>query len=290
MIILENDNLIASFSAKGAELQSLKSKISNAEYIWNGDPKFWAKHSPVLFPIVGTLRDNKYVYQGNTYTLPRHGFARDQKFEVEPVNATEVVFILEQSEESLAVYPFQFSLSLRYRLSEDGLTCSYEVKNPADQELLFSIGGHPAFATPVNGIEYSNYRLTFNNDTELCYHKIVDNLVSDETLVLPLADQQLELKHELFYNDALVFKTLKSDRITLSNSRNNGVLEFDFEGFPYFGIWAAKDANFVCLEPWCGIADGLNHNQDFKNKEGIIKLPANQSWKRAWTVKIILPA
>lgn len=290
MIILENKNLTASFSPKGAELQSFKSKIDNTEYIWKADPGFWPKHSPVLFPIVGGLKDNQYVFQDHTYTLPRHGFARDMEFEVEPVNATEVVFTLQQSEETLAVYPFDFSLSLRYILSELGLTCSYEVHNPANQDLLFSIGGHPAFATPVNGVKYTDYRLTFNADNELHYHKVVNNLIADETEVLPLENQQLQLKHELFYNDALVFKSLKSDKITLSNTINKQGLEFSFEGFPYFGIWAAKDADFVCLEPWCGIADGLNHNQNLQEKEGIITLPASQSWKRAWTVKIILPA
>jgi galactose mutarotase-like enzyme len=289
MIILENEHLIASFSAKGAELQSLKSKVSNTEYIWGADPKFWAKHSPVLFPIVGALKDNKYVYQDQSYELSRHGFAREQDFEVEPVNATEVVFTLRESEDTLALYPFQFSLSLRYVLSDKGLTCSYEVHNPADQDLLFSVGGHPAFATPVNGLTYTDYKLTFNADTELQYHKVVNNLIADETLVLPLENQQLQLKHELFYNDALVFKALKSDKITLSNNVNNAGLEFSFPDFPYFGIWAAKDADFVCLEPWCGIADGVNRNQELRDKEGIIALAPKQSWQRAWTVKIILP-
>jgi galactose mutarotase-like enzyme len=290
MIILENDNLIASFSTKGAELQSLKSKITGREYIWSGDPKFWAKHSPVLFPIVGGLKDNKYIYNDVSYELSRHGFARDQEFEVEPVNAKEVVFTLQESEETLAIYPFRFSLSLRYTLSDQGLTCSYEVLNPADQELLFSVGGHPAFATPVNGLKYTDYQLTFNADSELHYHKVVENLIGDETVVLPLENRQLTLKHELFYNDALVFKSLKSDKITLSNKKDGVGLEFNFEGFPYFGIWAAKDADFVCLEPWCGLADGVNHNQQLRDKEGIITLAAKQSWQRAWTVKIILPA
>ncbi|MDB5020224.1 MAG: aldose epimerase [Pedobacter sp.] len=290
MIILENENLIASFSARGAELQSLKSKFSNTEYIWAADPKIWAKHSPVLFPIVGALKENKYIYKEISYELPRHGFARELEFEVEPVNATEVVFTLRQSEETLALYPFAFQLSLRYTLSEYSLTCSYEVLNPGDQDMLFSIGGHPAFATPVNGSKYSDYQLTFNAESELRYHKVVNNLISDETIVLPLENQKLTLKHELFYKDALVFKSLKSDKITLTNKVNQTGLEFSFEGFPYFGIWAAKDADFICLEPWCGIADGTNHNQHLRDKEGIITLAAKQSWGRAWTVKIILPA
>lgn len=289
MIILENDNLIASFSTKGAELQSLKSKKDNKEYIWDANPEFWAKHSPVLFPIVGALKNNQYLYQGQTYELSRHGFARDQVFEVEPVNASEVVFTLQDSEETRENYPFSFSLSLRYTLSINGLTCSYEVQNPAATDLLFSVGGHPAFATRVNGKQYGDYQLRFNGDSELEYHKIADNLISDETAVIPLEDQKLQLQHELFYNDALVFKSLKSDKITLSNRVDQSGLEFSFPGFPYFGIWAAKDADFVCLEPWCGIADGVNHNQQLEEKEGIIRLGGNESWQRSWTVKIILP-
>jgi galactose mutarotase-like enzyme len=289
MIILENDNLIASFSTKGAELQSLRSKKDNREYIWDANPEFWAKHSPVLFPIVGALKNNQYFYQGQTYELSRHGFARDQVFEVEPVNASEVVFTLQDSEESRQNYPFSFSLSLRYTLSVDALTCSYEVQNPAETDLLFSVGGHPAFATPVNGKQYGDYELTFHADSELEYHKIADNLISEEMAVIPLADQKLQLKHELFYNDALVFKSLKSDKITLSNRVDQSALEFSFPGFPYFGIWAAKDADFICLEPWCGIADGVNHNQQLEEKEGIIRLAGKESWQQSWTVKIILP-
>ena len=289
MIILENDYLIATFSTKGAELQSLKSKKDDKEYIWDANPNFWGKHSPVLFPIVGALKNNQYIYLDKVYELPRHGFARDQVFEVEPVDASEVVFTLRDSEESKMNYPFSFSLSLRYTLSENGLTCSYEVQNPADTELLFSVGGHPAFATPVNGKQYADYRLTFNGDSELEYHKIAENLISEETAVIPLDNQQLHLNHELFYNDALVFKSLKSDKITLSNGVDQSGLEFSFPGFPYFGIWAAKDADFVCLEPWCGIADGVNHNQKLEEKEGIIRLGANESWQRSWSVKIILP-
>jgi galactose mutarotase-like enzyme len=290
MIILENETLTASFNPKGAELQSLKSKVDHTEYIWNADPAFWAKHSPVLFPIVGALKDNAYYYEGVRYELSRHGFARDQEFEVEPVNATEVVFTLRSSEETRLVYPFDFVLSLRYKLSENGLSCSYEVQNPEDKELLFSVGGHPAFATPVEGLSYNDYRLTFNADTEISYHKIVDNLISAQTVLLPLENQELPLKHELFYEDALVFKTLKSNQITLTNTVNQKGLEFSFENFPYFGIWAAKDANFVCLEPWCGIADASDHNQQLAEKEGIINLPPHQNWARTWTVKIILPA
>jgi galactose mutarotase-like enzyme len=289
MIILENEHLIAKFSTKGAELQSLQSKDSQTEYIWKADPEYWAKHSPVLFPIIGALKDNTYRYEDVFYELSRHGFARDQEFETEPIDAKEVVFTLRSSLETKIIYPFDFVLSLRYTLFAEGLSCSYEVNNPGTNTLLFSVGGHPAFATPVNGSQYEDYYLRFDGEDALSYHKIKDNLISEETAILPLQNQQLQLRHELFYEDALVFKNLKSKKIRLGNALKGDILEFAFEGFPYFGIWSAKDADFVCLEPWCGVADGVDSDQQLTHKEGILSLEPGASWSRTWSVKIILP-
>lgn len=287
MITLENELLKASFVQKGAELQSLKSKTSDIEYIWDADPKDWAKHSPVLFPIVGALKNNEYAYQGERYELSRHGFARDMEFELESKSANEVVFTLRSSPQTKKVYPFEFSLSLIYTLKSHGLSCTYKVYNPSQSDLLFSVGGHPAFATPVNEtIGYEDYYLRFAQDEELVVSKIDDNLISDEVQTIILKDKVLPLKHELFYEDALVLKSLQSKKISLQNKVNTHGIHFSFEGFPFFGIWAAKDANFVCLEPWCGIADGVNHSGQLSDKEGIIILSAEEYWQRTWQVDI----
>jgi galactose mutarotase-like enzyme len=287
MIILENDLLEVGFALKGAELQTLKSKTSGMEYIWDGNPKDWAKHSPILFPIVGALKGNAYIFGGNEYKLSRHGFARDWIFELELQSKDELAFSLVSNEDTVKIYPFEFKLVLRYTLKSHGLSCNYEVTNTGNTDLLFSIGGHPAFATPVgNGLTYEDYYLRFNQDEELLYHKIKDNLISDEVVSLPLEDKTLPLIHELFYEDALVFKHLSSNKITLQNKVNSHGLHFTFEGFPYFGIWSAKDANFVCLEPWAGIADGVNHDQQLANKEGIVILTPTETWSRAWQIDI----
>jgi galactose mutarotase-like enzyme len=287
MITLENELLKAGFVQKGAELQSLKSKTSDIEYIWDANPKDWAKHSPVLFPIVGALKDNRYAYQGEQYELSRHGFARDMEFELESKSADEVVFTLRSSEGTRKVYPFEFNLSLIYTLKSHGLSCTYKVYNPSDADLLFSVGGHPAFATPVDeSLQYEDYYLRFNQDEALVINKISDNLISEEVKTIPLKDKVLPLKHELFYEDALVIKALNSNKISLQNKVNSHGLHFTFDGFPYFGIWAAKDANFVCLEPWCGIADSVNHSGQLSDKEGIVILSAEESWQRTWQVDI----
>lgn len=287
IVAIKNDELEVGFSTKGAELQYLKDTKCHINYLWNGDDGFWAKFSPVLFPIVGALKNNQYQYKGITYTLPRHGFARDMEFSCQQISAVEISFTLKHNEETLKVYPFEFELTLIYKLRGTSLSCSYKVSNPADKDLLFSIGGHPAFAVPLNNEgTYTDYYLQFNNDDELIFYHIVDNLVTETTTTLPLKEKRLPLQHQLFYNDALVFKTLKSNHIQLLNHKHNKGIDFSFEGFPYFGIWSAKDADFVCLEPWCGIADGVDHNQQLEQKEGIERLPPGKTWERTWEVTI----
>ncbi|MEJ2882131.1 aldose 1-epimerase family protein [Pedobacter sp. GR22-6] len=286
MIILENTNIKASFSTKGAELQSLYNKNTEREYLWDGNPDFWGKYSPILFPIVGGLKENRYILEGREYELPRHGFARDHQFDSKQLSETELIFILRQSSGTFSVYPFEFDLLIRYELIEEQLRCTYEVNNPADNPLFFSIGAHPAFAIPTGrNLSYTDYYLEFNKDITLEYHKIKHDLIDTETITLPLKDGKLPLKYELFYDDALVFKTLKSDLISLKNHKNDHGLDFSFKDFPYFGIWTAKNADFICLEPWCGIADGVHHNQQLKEKEGIITLEAQQEWKRSWEIR-----
>lgn len=286
MITLENDYLKVSLAAKGAELQGLYSKETEIEYLWNANPKYWAKHSPVLFPIVGSLKDDHFNYKGKKYELPRHGFARDHFFDTEKISNSEAVFTLKQSDETLKVYPFYFELRLIYRLIERKLNLTYEVINTGSDELLFSIGAHPAFAVPnTPKANYEDYYLAFNTDEKLTYWKLEDGLVADETGTIELNGHKLNLKRELFYDDALVFKTLQSSCISLLNNKNDYGLHFHFEDFPFFGIWAAKDAPFICLEPWCGVADGVDHDNDLQRKEGIISLAPSETWERFWEVE-----
>lgn len=287
MILLENENIEVTFSAKGAELRSITNKANALNYLWKGDAAYWGKFSPVLFPIIGALKDNTYYVDDKAYELPRHGFARDLDFEVEQISDREVLFVLRSTEETLKVYPFPFNLGLRYQISGAAVSCTYEVNNPAEKDLLFSIGGHPAFAAPLTeDAGYEDCYLEFSVDEAVVYHKIESNLISDQTDSLHLDKGKVTLRHELFYDDALVFKDLKSDTITLRNTKNSYGLHFRFAGFPFFGIWAAKDADFVCLEPWSGIADGIHHNQQLRDKEGIVSLAAGENWKRTWAVEI----
>ncbi|TAD86578.1 MAG: aldose 1-epimerase family protein [Bacteroidetes bacterium] len=285
MLTLQNEQLMATISPKGAELQQLIHRGNGINYMWGGGAQ-WPKHSPVLFPIVGALKQGTYQFGGNTYHLPRHGFARDAMFVAHQSSATQVVFTLQENAESLAVYPFQFQLSIGYQLNGATLSCTYGVHNPHSHHTLwFSLGAHPAFAVPLlAGQSYSDYYLQFNHPEPLLRHKLVDGLIGHQTEEIPAPEGRLSLSPSHFYEDAVVLKHLKSNHVTLASQHDGHGLHFSFPNFPYFGIWAAKDAPFVCLEPWCGIADGVNHEQDFTQKEGMEALPPLQHWERQWQV------
>lgn len=284
MVKLKNDRMEAAIAERGAELQRLR-HINGVEYMWCGDDRWWGKHSPVLFPIVGSLLNNTYYFEGKSYTLPRHGFARDRNFVATRISDAEVVFSLESDADSLLVYPFGFRLSLGYRLEGDELFCAYKVENIGDGVMYFSVGGHPAFALPLDpGLGYHDYFLQFEFDEPLVRYKLQDGLISKVTESIPTQSGKLMLSPALFYEDAIVLKHLKSTCVTLAADAGGHGLRFKFENFPYLGIWAAKDAPFICIEPWCGHADNVGHNQQLIEKEGIERLAAGQSWQRTWSV------
>ncbi|WP_207421722.1 aldose 1-epimerase family protein [Desertivirga brevis] len=284
MVTLENAILKASVSPKGAELQSLFHKDNSVEYLWNGDPAFWNKHSPVLFPIVGGLKDNTYIYNNIEYNLPRHGFARDMEFVKERVFGDSCSFVLKNNEDTQKVYPFEFLLRIKYQLNANSVTITYEVENPGAEPLLFSIGTHPAFQVPlIKGTTYEDYYFHFSELENSNRWTLKNNLIAEPVDYFKDQDK-LSLNPNLFYDDALVFKDLKSTRISICSDKTTHGLHCDFAGFPYMGLWAAKDAPFVCIEPWYGIADSINHNQKLEQKEGIIKLESGGSWNAKWSI------
>ncbi|HEY4108747.1 aldose 1-epimerase family protein [Puia sp.] len=288
MFSIENQQLRISIHPKGAELQSIYHKGHQTEYMWGGDPAFWGKHSPLLFPIVGTLKANTYYYQDKPYTLSRHGFARDREFGVEAQSPDSISFLLKSDADTRSNFPFDFELRILYRLLDSGLTTTYRVTNPATPPLYFSVGGHPAFRVPlVAGTEYADYYLEFDKAENAPRWPISrDGLI--ETQPQPMLDntRTLPLKKELFAKDALVLKHPASSGVALRSARTERGLKLDYPGFPFLGIWAAPNADFVCLEPWCGIADSVDSKQQFTEKEGINRLEAGQTFERTWTLTV----
>lgn len=241
-IVLQNKELKATINTKGAELISLKRNAK--EYIWEGNPNFWDKHSPILFPIVGTLKDGQYNYENKSYQLSRHGFARDNVFCVEETFQNKVVFSFRSSEETAKYYPFDFELKIIYALQEDYLNIKYEIINNGNTKMPFSIGGHPAFALPDT---FENYSLLFENDESLITYSLENNLLSERTTVLKLSDHKLPLTYSLFEEDALIIKKLDRKKSKYSKTASLmwkylctifQILESGQKTMPLLSVWS----------------------------------------------------
>ena len=287
MIILENEQLRVQINRRGAELQSLLLKSNGLEYLWQADPAFWAKHSPLLFPIVGTLKNDTYYYRGQAYHMARHGFAREKDFSVEGSNDREAVFVLKDDDLTRKLYPFAFLLKLHYRLLDSNLYLRYQVQNPAKESLYFSIGGHPAFNVPLlPHTVYNDYYLEFNRAEKADRWTLENGLLKPEPEPFLDSSSHLALNRELFGNDAIVLKGLQSSIVSLRCHKSTHGLNFGIEGWPALGIWAAPGAPFVCIEPWCGHTDFVNHNQELSQKAGIIRLGPRGNWEKEWWVNL----
>lgn len=289
MYLLENDFLKIEIASLGAELQSIFSKKHGMEFMWDAGPA-WPKKSPVLFPIIGSLKDQTYYYQGKPYHLNRHGFAREMDFAVTDQTSNLVCFTLSPPGKVFEIYPFKFRFDVIYTLQDKQLAVTYRVVNKgnAGEKLYFSVGGHPAFKLPVlPGTEYTDYKLLFNKTENTGRWPITsDGLIADGPVTILNNSKALRLAKELFFTDAIVLKDLNSTRVKLNSEKAGDLFEFDFTGFPYLGIWAAKNADFVCIEPWCGIADSVHSNQQITDKEGINVLDSTEQFERTWKLTI----
>ncbi|MBS1607566.1 MAG: aldose 1-epimerase family protein [Bacteroidetes bacterium] len=288
MYTIENEIVRVVIKSAGAELESIYNKHTALEYLWDANPVFWAKKSPVLFPLVGTLKKDTYYFEGKSYLLSRHGFARDMDFVVTSQQKDSVTFLLESNNSTLTKYPFSFRFSIIYTIAENQLRVTYKILNTGNKKMFFSVGGHPAFKVPLAvNTAYPDYYLQFNKpETTGKWPISKDGLIQKTPEPFFNNSTHLPLTKDLFYKDALVFKHLNSDKISLLSDKTPHGLEFDFTGFPYLGIWAAKNADFVCIEPWCGIADSVDTNQQLVDKEGINRLGTDETFEKSWTVKL----
>lgn len=279
---ISNSALNVSIKHFGAELFSLKDN-QNKEYIWEGNPDFWGKHSPVLFPIVGTLKNNTYTIDGKEYQLPRHGFARDMDFQLIDKTENSAIFALKSNTETLQKYPFDFELQLIYSVENTTLNIEYKVINKGLNKMPFSIGAHPAIALPEH---FENYAFQFEKQEVLNYYLLENDLISNQTKVLESENNLIPLQYELFENDALIFKTLKSNSLTLLQN-SKPYVKVDFEDFPSLGIWTKVEAPFICIEPWLGYSDTAENSGDLFKKEGILVLEANQTFNSKFSISIL---
>ena len=281
-ITLSNSELTATINSFGAELISLKNK-SNREFIWEGNPDYWGKHSPILFPIVGSLKNDNYIYNNSIYHLPRHGFAREMDFEVKEKTDLEVVFSLKQTRATLEKYPFNFELQISYTLTNSVLKIDFKVINNNDFSMPFSIGAHPAFALPS---DFKNYELLFEKSEKLIVSTLQNDLISNATYILPMENNSLRLNYSLFENDALIFKTIESKSVSITENKIP-FLKVHYNDFPSLGIWTKSQAPFICIEPWIGYADTIENNGNLEDKEVIQILGENQAFETNYLIEII---
>ncbi len=285
---LRNSILSVDITEKGAELQSIVHQQTGLQYLWNADPQVWAKHSPVLFPIIGELKNGSYQFNGKVYHLGRHGFARDMMFAVSDQSEHSLTFTTTETPDTLFVYPFPFSFSIQYTLDKNRLYVIYKVKNTGTETMYFSVGGHPAFQVPLaENTDFEDYYLSFSQvENAKRYPLSKDGLVDTTPVPFFANTEHLKLKRFFFYEDALVFKDVQSNSITVKSDVTPHGFTVYFEGFPYLGLWNKKDANFLCIEPWCGIADSVAASGDLTQKEGIHALQPKDVFERQWSVEI----
>jgi galactose mutarotase-like enzyme len=286
MSIISNECLEIRSKSSGAELTSIFNKKRQIEHLWQANPNIWARHAPVLFPIVGKMQ-GKYQIQDEFYKLSQHGFARDVDFALIASSNSKLVYQLNSDESTLKKYPYKFSFFVDYSIVSNELSVTYRVINTDDKKIFFSVGAHPAFNVPFKENEqFEDYYLEFEKSETLNKYLITDGLLSGETALLLDKQSILPLSTSLFKDDALVLKEMSSRKITLRSKKNAHFIEMTFHDFPYFGIWTKPGFDaFVCLEPWCGIAETKGENVSFKQKEGIISLEKGDEFACTFQLK-----
>lgn len=267
--ILKNEFLSITVNDLGAELSSIISTQTGRSYLWNADQAYWRRHSPILFPIVGSLKGRSYLYDGQQYSMSQHGFARDMNFECIEVSETSIKHRLTSTAETMQQYPFTFILDITYQLRGNSIQVIWDVTNTDTKEMPFSIGGHPAFNCPLTSEEKQNdYYIKFDTTSPLTIRKInEDGLAKEDTYTLPLEGSLLAIHQHLFDEDALVIEDNQSHSVALLTPDKKPYVTVDFDA-PLFGIWspAKKDAPFICIEPWYGRCDSENYEDILENR------------------------
>ncbi len=276
---IENDLFVIKFKAKGAELCSAVHKESGREFIWQAD-SVWPRHAPLLFPNVGSLLDHEYIFEGKMYSMSHHGFARDRTFAALHQSQDSIAFVLSSDGQSLASFPFEFSLIVRYSLEGNKLVQKFRLINEGAVELYASFGGHPAFSIS----DPSEYNIVFEKVEDRKSHRLTGPYINDMTIEV-LEGDTIALNHKIFDEDALIFKDLQSNWVELRHKYSNHAVRVDIEQWPFLGIWSKPGAKFVCIEPWQGLADHINHDKEWINKEGILKLGVEEQVSAAFSMR-----
>ena len=288
MITLTNGLWSARIAEMGAELKSMTDLSSGQEYMWSGDPAWWNGSAPVLFPVIGGLKAGEYSYEGRSYKLPSHGFARGSEFAVTRVGGDSGELTLTSSPKTREAYPFDFLLTVTFQLERAGMAVRYDVANTGAARMYFSIGSHPAFVVPFAGGTLENYYVLFEREENLERWFFKDGMVvAGKTEDVFENSRAISLSRTMFDQGIMIFKHPVSKEFTIANSRNSRAITVTTDGVPYLGIWSKPGAPFLCIEPWHGIPDMSDTSGSLVDKEGILSLEPRATFATGYRVQIV---
>ncbi|WP_313630164.1 aldose 1-epimerase family protein [Enterococcus devriesei] len=286
-VTITNDFLEATINEKGAELVSLRA--NEIEYIWQADPQYWGRHAPILFPFVGRLKDNQYSYQGKTYPMGQHGFARDKEFKVLEQTKEKVTLVLTSDEETKKVYPFDFSLTVSYEIWGEGVRIRFDVENTGEEEMIFALGGHPAFNIPLTDeLQFDDYFIAFSPQKSRVKIPLDGPFTNLDQKTIGQTNTNIQLSRGLFKEDALIYETRGLNAYTLGSEESSHSVTLAYNNIPYVGLWSPypAEAPFVCIEPWWGFADTVDSNGRLEDKEGMNRLAGNEHFKTEFSITV----
>lgn len=285
---LQSGALRVTMSDAGAELMEIVDIATERSYLWYGDSAYWGRRSPVLFPIVGSLKNKEYKYNGKGYPMGQHGFARDMEFTMTSHDVDSIWFELKASDETMAKYPFKFKLEVGYQLVNREIKVTWKVTNEDKKTMFFSIGGHPAFMCPIDEQgKQTDYYLIFDNKNDLTYSKLSSNgLIDTEGHVLSTCGGVMPIGEHLFDEDALVIEGKQCREVSLAGADKVPYLTVKFDA-PLFGIWspAKKNAPFVCIEPWYGRCDKESFEGVLADREYGQELRPEKSFEVSYVIE-----
>lgn len=286
---LENEFLCVEIAEMGAEVTRIYNKRRNTEVLWEGDAAFWKRHSPVLFPNVGKAYHDTMRIHGIQYPASQHGFARDSKFTCIKFRNDTASYLLHSNEETKEVYPFDFELYITYTLKRKMLCVEWKVKNPSQEVMYFTIGGHPAFQFAEKTEKKTDYCLRFPGKTALQYiHLNQESGTADlsKRFEMKLEGELYPLTEELFSKDALIFDGGQFDEVWLCHKDGSPYVGLRCQGFMNFGIWSVEKAPYVCLEPWAGRCDNQGFDGEIAEKPGINRLEGHETFAKEYFIVV----
>lgn len=285
---IKNNMIEVVISDHGAEVQSVKGAHTGEEYMWQADPEIWGRHAPVLFPIVGRLKNDEYKYQGKTYHMGQNGFARDCDFEVENHTQESITFLLKDNEKTREMYPFKFEFRVNYNLMNNLLEENFSVVNKSDETMIFGVGGHPGFNLPVNnGEEKEDYYFDMHPSIARVKIPLKGAYLDWNNRSLASTDSFIGLSDELFKDDALIYELHGHDnKVSLRTDKSKFHINVWTRNAPYVGIWSQypKTANYVCIEPWWGIADREDADGELEHKYGMNHLEPGKEYQAGFSI------